>query len=159
MISAVLLCLVVGVTDGDTITARCGEPGAYEQVKVRVQGIDAPERSQPHGTAARHALATLVHERWAELRCSKTDRYQRKVCAVWVAPPSAPDAPRSVDAGLAMVRTGMAWWYRAYAREQAPQDRALYEAAESEARAHGAGLWADESPVPPWEWRHKPGKA
>ncbi len=42
-------CLVVGISDGDTLTARCGAPGAYQQVKVRLSGIDAPERRQPYG--------------------------------------------------------------------------------------------------------------
>lgn len=153
MIAAALLCLVVGVSDGDTITARCGEPGAYEQVKVRIQGIDAPERKQPYGNRARQAMSELVFQRWAELRCGKTDRYRRKVCSVWVASASAPDGPRTLDAGLAMVSTGMAWWYRAYAREQSPQERGQYEFAEDEARARRAGLWVDAAPVSPWDWR------
>ena len=153
MIAAALLCLVVGISDGDTLTARCGEPGAYEQVKVRVQGIDAPERAQPYGNRARQAFSALVFNRWADLRCGKTDRYQRKVCSVWVAPASAPDGPRTLDAGMAMVSTGMAWWYRAYAREQSPQERGQYEFAEGEARGRRVGLWADAEPVPPWDWR------
>lgn len=60
MIAAALVCLVIGITDGDTITARCGEPGAYEQMKVRIQGIDAPERKQPYGNRARQALSDMV---------------------------------------------------------------------------------------------------
>ena len=44
MLAATLLCLVIGISDGRTLTARCGEPGAYEQVKVRPQDIDVPER-------------------------------------------------------------------------------------------------------------------
>ena len=56
-------CLVVGVTDGDTITARCGEPGAYEQVKVRFGAIDAPERKQPFGARAKDALSDLTYKK------------------------------------------------------------------------------------------------
>lgn len=155
MLSAVLICLIVGVSDGDTLTARCGEPGAYEQVKVRVQGIDAPERKQPFGNRARQAMSDLVFQRWADLHCSKTDRYRRNVCSVWVAPSSRPDGPRTVDAGLAMVSQGMAWWYRSYAREQTPRERVQYESAEYDARARMAGLWIDFAPVPPWTWRKK----
>lgn len=151
--AALLLCLVVGVSDGDTITARCGEPGAYEQVKVRIQGIDAPERKQPYGNRARQALSDMVFQQWVDLRCSKTDRYRRKVCSVWVAPASTPDGSRTLDAGLAMVGMGMAWWYRSYAREQSPQERGQYEFAEVEAKARSAGLWGDAQPVPPWDWR------
>lgn len=57
MLASALICLVVEVSDDDTLTARCGEPGRYEQVKVRLQGIDAPERKQPFGERARQALA------------------------------------------------------------------------------------------------------
>jgi endonuclease YncB( thermonuclease family) len=53
-------CLVVGVSDGDTITARCGEPGAYEQVKERFNGIDAPGKKQPFGQRAKEALGVLA---------------------------------------------------------------------------------------------------
>lgn len=153
MIGSLLFCLIVGVTDGDTITARCGEPGAYERVQVRVQGIDAPERKQPYGNRARQALSAMVFQQWAELRCGKTDRYQRKVCSVWVAPAAEPDGSRKLDAGLAMVSTGMAWWYRAYAREQTPQERGQFEFAENDARALRLGLWSDAEPMPPWAWR------
>lgn len=146
-------CLVVGVSDGDTITARCGEPGAYEQVKVRLAGIDAPERHQPFGGRAKQALSDLAFNKPAGLECTKTDRYGRSVCNVWVAPASAPQGPQTLDAGLAMVTVGMAWWYWAYAREQTPQARSQYEFAEMEAKAKRAGLWADAEPTPPWEWR------
>lgn len=153
MIAATLLCLIVGISDGDTLTARCGEPGQYEQVKVRLQGIDAPERKQPFGERARQALAELTFQKAAELRCNKLDRYKRHVCSVWVKPDEAPGPVKTLDAGLAMVTQGMAWWYRSYAREQSPQERGQYEFAEQEAKAHRAGLWRDSEPIAPWEWR------
>ncbi|MBD9402119.1 thermonuclease family protein [Comamonas sp. CMM02] len=153
MLSTALLCLVVGISDGDTLTARCGQPGQYEQVKVRLQGIDAPERKQPFGNWAREALSDLTYMKEADLRCNKIDRYKRHVCSVWVAPTSAPKGPRTLDAGLAMITTGMAWWYRAYAKEQSPQERGLYEFAELEAMARKAGLWRETDPLAPWDWR------
>ena len=156
MLAASLLCLVVGITDGDTITARCPTDNAahpYQQVKVRLGAIDAPERKQPYGERARQALAELTFQKQARLECGKKDRYKRLVCNVWVAPASAPDGPQTIDAGLAMVSQGMAWWYRAYSREQTPEARGQYEFAEQEARAKRAGLWADQEPVAPWEWR------
>ncbi len=99
MVGELLLCLVVGITDGDTITARCSERGAYEHVQVRIQGIDAPERKQPYGSRAKQALSAMVFQQWVDLRCSKSDRYQRKVCSVWVAPVFAPSGPRSLWVG------------------------------------------------------------
>jgi len=58
-----------------------------------------------------------------------------------------------VDAGLAQITMGRAWWFRKYADEQYPEDRARYEFAEREARAKEAELWRDGTAVPPWEWR------
>lgn len=146
MSAALLLCLVVVVSDGDTIKARCGEPGAYEQIKVRVAGIDAPEKKQAFGQRAKEAMSDLVFNRMVELECGKTDRYGRSVCNVRV---------QQQDAGLALVRRGYAWWYRAYSREQSVEDRGLYEAAEDSARTQHRGLWSDAAPVPPWEWRRR----
>ena len=90
MLTATLLCLVVGISDGNTLTARCGAPGQYERIKVRLQGIDAPERKQPFGERARQALAELTFQKEAELRCTKTDRYKRQVCSDWVPPHQRP---------------------------------------------------------------------
>jgi endonuclease YncB( thermonuclease family) len=59
-------CLVVGVSDGETITARCGEPGAYEQLRVRLAGIDAPEKGQPFGQRAKEAMSSLVQHEFAK---------------------------------------------------------------------------------------------
>lgn len=159
MLSAALLCLVVGISDGDTLTARCptqDAPHPYQQIKARFQGIDAPERKQPFGNRARESLSELTYMKEAELRCNKIDRYKRHVCSVWVTPASAPNGPRTLDAGLAMVTTGMAWWYRAYAKEQSPQERGQYEFAEKEAKERKAGLWRDPEPVAPWDWRKAP---
>lgn len=89
----------------------------------------------------------------AELRCNKIDRYKRHICSVWVAPASAADGPRTLDAGLAMVSVGMAWWYRHYAKEQSPQERGKYKFAEQEAKARKVGLWRDTYPIAPWDWR------
>ncbi|RRH80817.1 nuclease [Variovorax beijingensis] len=146
-------CLVVGVSDGDTITARCGAAGNYEQIKVRFNGIDAPEKRQPFGQRAKEVLSDLVYMKEVALDCPKSDRYGRSVCKVMVAPASAPRGPKTLDAGLAMVTLGMAWWYRTYAREQTPQERGQYELAEVEAKAKHAGLWRDAEPMAPRDWR------
>lgn len=156
MLAATLLCLVVGISDGDTLTARCPTESTehpYKQVKVRLGAIDAPESRQPYGARAKQALSDLAYNKQAELRCNKIDRYQRHVCSVWVAPASAPNGPRTLDAGLALVTQGMAWWYRYYSSEQSPQERGQYEFAEQEAKAKRAGLWKDAEPVAPWDWR------
>ena len=146
-------CLVVGVIDGDTLTARCPLGGGYERLRVRLDAIDAPEQRQAFGARAKQALSRLVFAKKVELDCPKTDPYGRSVCSVRVAPASAPEGPKTLDAGLAMVTLGMAWWYRAYAHEQTPQARGQHEFAEAEAKAKKIGLWRDADPIPPWEWR------
>jgi endonuclease YncB( thermonuclease family) len=139
---------VVGVHDGDTVTLLDGE---RVQHRIRIAGIDAPERGQPFGTAARESLAGLVYGKHVAAHCRKRDRYGRDVCNLFV---------EARDVGLEQVRTGRAWWYRAYAREQSRADRASYEAAEAEARSAARGLWRDPSPQAPWAWRrqHAPGR-
>ena len=64
-------------------------------------------------------------------------------------------APKTLDAGLAQITVGLAWHYKQYAKEQAPEDRERYAFAEDEAKAKHAGLWQDKNPIPPWEWRHQ----
>lgn len=96
---ATTLCLVVGISDGDTLTARCGQPGAYEQVKVRLAEIDAPEKKQPFGERSRQHLANLCFEKTAEIHQRGKDRYGRSVARVVCA---------GQDANLAQVRDGMA---------------------------------------------------
>jgi endonuclease YncB( thermonuclease family) len=64
----------------------------------------------------------------------------------------------TVDAGLAQLTAGLAWHYKQYAKEQPRAERERYAAAEQEAHFERRGLWADLRPVPPWDWRHSPGK-
>lgn len=135
-----LLCLVVAIADGDTLTARCGDPGAYEQVKVRLAEIDAPERKQAFGERSRQSLAQLCHQQQATIRAASKDRYGRSIARV---------ACQGKDASSHQVATGMAWFFVRYGRDQ--ELRRLEDAA----RAAGLGLWADREPVAPWEWRRR----
>ncbi len=129
---------VVAITDGDTIRLL---DASNTQHKIRLAGIDAPEKGQPFGNVSRQHLASLAH---GKPDCNKVDRYKRLVCTVYV---------DGQDVGLAQLDAGLAWWYRAYANEQPPQERLTYEMAEDKAAADRLGLWRDRNPVPPWEWR------
>lgn len=135
-----IFCLVVGISDGDTLTARCGEPGAYEQVKVRVAAIDAPEKAQPFGQRSRQNLAELCFQQQARITTKTKDRYGRSVADVEC---------QGQDAGTDLVRAGMAWHYRQYGKQH------MHLASiEADARARRVGLWGDShDPVAPWEWR------
>ena len=125
------------------------------QHKVRVAGIDAPEKKQAFGNRSKDNLAELVAGKSVNVEWTKRDRYQRIVGKVMVATPgcSALNCPKTVHAGLAQIRTGLAWWYRKYASEQLPADAASYADTETLARAQTAGLWRDKDPIPPWDFR------
>lgn len=142
-VAAKVEVVVVGVTDGDTLVVL---DSGQVQHKVRLAGIDAPEKRQAFGARARQALAAAVFRRTVVLDWHKRDRYGRLVAKVLLA---------DRDVGLELVATGLAWHYKSYEREQVPADRARYAAAELEARRKSAGLWSDPNPVPPWDFRAK----
>jgi endonuclease YncB( thermonuclease family) len=132
---------VVAISDGDTLTLLDANKTQY---RIRLDGIDAPERTQPYGQRARQSLATLAHGRAASADCPKVDRYGRAVCRVIV---------DGVDLGLEQIRRGYAWHYVKYAHEQRAVDRERYARAESDARLTHSGLWSFSDPVPPWDHR------
>jgi endonuclease YncB( thermonuclease family) len=124
------------------------------QHRIRLAGIDAPERRQAYGERAKQHLAALVLHRGVRVVWSKRDRYNRIVRRVLVGVcTSAAACGPAVDAGLEQLRSGLAWHYKQYAREQAPGDRVLYADAEREARGRRVGLWTELEPVPPWAFR------
>lgn len=133
---------VVGVLDGDTLDILTAEK---KQFRIRLAGIDAPEKRQAFGNIAKEALSNAVFGKAVTVEWNKTDRYGRLVGRV---------TANGVDVNLAMVKQGLAWHYKAYAREQAPRDQIAYAAAEDLARANHLGLWRDRNPTPPWEGRH-----
>ena len=148
---------VVGVADGDTITVLDSNK---LQHKIRLDGIDAPEKGQPFGERAKQSLSAFVYGKNVTLEWSKVDRYGRFVATVRVAPPGAcaPDAPCNamLNVNLAQIEAGLAWHYKQFEREQSPADRKTFAMAEEQARAQRIGLWVDPAPVQPWEWRHGP---
>lgn len=115
---------------------------AGKAVKVRLHGIDTPEKAQPFGTRAQQYAGELVFGQVVTVHVKNTDRYGRLVGEVML------QDGRSVNQEL--VKAGMAWWYKPYA----PKDTTLAQL-EAEARAAKRGLWADANPVPPWAWRKR----
>lgn len=138
---------VVEVVDGDTVDVRTD---SKEVLRVRVAGIDAPEKGQPFVQAAKRAMADLVFGQEVRVSWRKLDRYGRVVGKL---------EKSSLDTGLAMIDRGLAWHYKQYQSEQTSVDRTLYASAEVRARADRRGLWADAAPIAPWEFRHLPAGA
>jgi endonuclease YncB( thermonuclease family) len=105
--AATLSGTVVGVSDGDTITVLDAN---REQHKIRVAGIDAPEKAQPFAQRSKGALSLLVFGKDVDVQWSKRDRYQRIVGKVLVTDPTCErQCPKTQDAGLAQVTAGLAW--------------------------------------------------
>jgi endonuclease YncB( thermonuclease family) len=135
-------CLVVGISDGDTLTARCGRAGAYERVRVRIAAIDAPEKAQPYGQRSKQALSSICFQEKALITEIDTDRYGRTVADV---------SCNGEDAGSRMVADGWAWVYD-YNRLATKRGGGLFKLQDG-ARSRHLGLWTDAKPTPPWEWR------
>jgi len=134
---------VVRIIDGDTLVLL---DSTNTQHKIRLAGIDCPERKQPWGQRAKQALSDYVFDQQVAVEWDKLDRYKRVVGKI---------LDGQQDVNLALVRQGMCWWYRKYASEQSAVDRHLYESAEAKAKEERTGLWSDLDPVPPWEWRRR----
>lgn len=133
---------IVGVVDGDTVDILTAD---REQVRIRLAGIDAPEKAQPYGQRAKQKMSDLVFDKNAEVYFTKRDRYGRIIGKVTV---------NGRDASLGLLDAGLAWHYKKYSGEQSASDRATYANAEDTARASRVGLWLDEMPTTPWDWRH-----
>jgi endonuclease YncB( thermonuclease family) len=127
---------VVRIADGDTVSIL---DKTNTQHKVRLYGIDTPERDQPYGKSAKQVLAHWVDEKNVGVVVVETDSYGRTVGTLY---------REGTNINAAMVSGGHAWWYRHYA----PHEHNL-AAAEQKARQLGLGLWARPQPIPPWDWR------
>jgi endonuclease YncB( thermonuclease family) len=134
----VLTARVIRVRDGDSLLVRV----AGKDMEVRLADVDAPERGQPDADAARKALIDLLGRRDVVVEVLDTDAYHRKVARVR-------RLPDRLDINAEVVRTGHAWVYRRYVR-----DESLF-ALEQAARDRRAGLWGlpEDQRIPPWEYR------
>ena len=136
-----LTCRVVRVGDGDTIYILDSNK---TQHKIRLQGIDAPERKQAFSKRSRENLAGYVVGEIVVIEYDKHDPYGRVVGTVLLT---------DEDINLKQVQDGFAWHYKRYQDEQTTEDRGLYSRAENEAKKAKRRLWRELNPVPPWDWR------
>ncbi|WP_103019393.1 thermonuclease family protein [Salinibacter altiplanensis] len=126
------------VKDGDTVVVTTGS----DTVTVRVWGIDAPETGQPYGPAATKGARQLIGGERVRVHVQDTGPYGRYIARVQI---ETEDGP--VDLAQSLVVSGLAWHSRRYATSEA-----LVQC-EEEARSEGAGLWSQNDPTPPWEFR------
>jgi endonuclease YncB( thermonuclease family) len=130
-------CKVVKVADGDTLTLRCDQ---QPQERVRLWGIDAPEKGQAHGQKATQALREICAGKTAAVTRNGKDHYGRTLGVV---------VCDGVESNREMVKRGYAWVYREY-----KHDKSWLEL-EAQARADKIGLWADVEPEYPSAFRKK----
>ena len=129
---------VTDVLDGDTIKVL---HNTYPE-RIRLSGIDCPEKGQAYGNRAKQALSSLVIGRDVTLQTHGQDKYGRTLADVLLRD--------GMNVNHELVEEGWCWWYRKYA----PGDLELQKL-EKDARDAKKGLWADPKPVPPWEWRKR----
>lgn len=132
---------IVGINDGDTVTLLDANQRQY---KIRLTGIDAPEKKMPFGQRSKEHLSDLVFSKDVQVETEKLDRYGRTLGKILV---------DRKDINLAMINAGLAWHYIKYQKDQSRSDSLLYAHAEEQARQQQIGLWRDPNPTPPWEWR------
>jgi len=136
------------VVDGDTVHVI---DKAGKKFKVRLTGIDAPEKNQPYGLAATYKLTEILINKLVLLKSKPNngkpytiDRYKRVLAKIIL---------DGKDINLSQVLTGYAWHFKRYQKQQSPSDRELYSEAEIDAKKNELGLWEEKNPIAPWKWR------
>jgi endonuclease YncB( thermonuclease family) len=127
---------VVGVSDGDTITVLVDK----KPIKIRLEGIDAPEAKQSFGNRSKQALSDLVFGKEVRVKKTGEDRYGRSLGLV---------STDGIDINAKMIQDGWAWHYKKYNRDSKLADL------EMQARAAKRGLWTESNPLAPWDFRDR----
>lgn len=146
-----LYCQVApgSIYDGDTFRAICEDE--RKELKVRLCGIDAPEKAQALGIESRDTLRELmgIHSDLFLVVVDR-DRYGRKVAEAFV-PTGRGEEEIFINAE--MIRRGMAWHYERYSNNCPNQ--MVFDQMVAEAKDRKLGIWGDSASVPPWEWRKR----
>ncbi len=127
---------VVYITDGDTLTLQVNKT----QYKIRLLGIDAPEDGQPFSAQSKKALSDKIFQKTVQVTTYGQDIYGNTLGIVNI---------DGKNVNLELVKEGYAWHYAAYSASKTLAN------AEDEARKAKIGLWADENPISPWQWRRQ----
>ena len=149
-VSADLGAKVVRILDGHTVELATipATVLAYESPnRLRLNGIDAPEKKQAFGQRSKQYLADLIGGKSVTVYFTKYDRYHRLLGDISLKE-CKPEC-RTLDVNAAMVHAGMAWAYRYHNEATSPKMASL----EATARNSKQGLWQEPNPVEPWKWR------
>ena len=131
----------VKVSDGDTLNVQKVENGKFvgEVMKIRMFGIDAPEKTQDYGIESKQALEKLVNGKILEIEEKNRDRYGRTVAVVYV---------NGKNVNEEMVKNGNAWWYQEYDKKDTKM-----QAYQENAKKNKLGLFGKRGYVEPWNYR------
>lgn len=137
---------IVGISDGDTATLLTPDK---VQVKIRLYGIDAPEKDQPFGQKSKQMLSDLIFDKNVKVWKEDTDKYGRTVGRIYL---NSTALTPKIDVNLSMISQGGAWAYRKYLGQG---DQSFIHAEES-AKKNKLGLWGlqEDQIMPPWDWRY-----
>ena len=139
LFSAEMIGKVVSVTDGDTITII--ENLDNGRFKIRLYGIDAPEKKQDFGQKAKQHLSSLIFNKVVKIKFTEIDRYGRIVGKIFL---------NDIEINIEMLKAGLAWHYSRY------DQTSTYINAEKQERTEKRGIWSIKNSIPPWEYRkHK----
>jgi micrococcal nuclease len=128
---------VVGITDGDTFTILTEDKN---EERIRLYGIDCPEKKQAFGAVAKRKLSELIFGKQVRVDFKAYDKWRRVVGVVFYGEENVNES---------MLEAGLAWHFLRY------DDNQKWTSMEEDARKKKVGLWVDINPTPPWEWRHK----
>ena len=129
---------VTRILDGNTLEVLHDQ----HPERIRLSGIDCPEKGQAYGQKSKQAASALVFGKEVTLQTHGKGRYRRTLADVLLLD--------GTHVNHELAKHGWCWWYRKYAAGNAELEKL-----ESEAREAQRGLWADPHPVPPWEWRRR----
>jgi len=132
---------VIGISDGDTLTVLDAN---HQQFKVRLAGIDCPESSQAFGNRAKRTLSEKVFSQNVKIETRDKDGFGRTLGIVKIG---------DEDINEYLILQGVAWHFKKYAHNQPAEEAERYAKAEQIARQNKRGLWIQENPIPPWEFR------
>lgn len=135
-LSAQLNGRIVKVSDGDTVTLLDSD---NTQHKIRLHGIDAPEKGQPYGDKSKEYLSNMIAGKTVTVYVKGTDQYKRTLGVIYLG---------EVNINAEMIANGYAWNYH-YSKD------IFYIKLQDQARQKKLGLWNDKNPVDPWAWRKR----
>ncbi len=127
---------VVAIADGDTFTLLVNK----QQIKIRLHGIDCPEKGQDFSKTAKDFLSDYVFDKVVNVRTMSKDRYRRTIGVVSI---------DGINMNEKLLEAGLAWHFKKYDKNPA------WAKLEETARKNKRGLWVNANPIPPWEWRKR----